>query len=61
MTAPDLEQRLDPTILPVASGRATWRHLRRLLREQRRTLLVVAGLRRWPVRPAWSAPRYSST
>jgi ABC-type multidrug transport system fused ATPase/permease subunit len=28
-------------ILPVASGRASWRHLRRLLGEQRRPLIVV--------------------
>jgi ABC-type multidrug transport system fused ATPase/permease subunit len=31
-------------ILPVASGRATWRHLRRLLHEQRRSITVVLVL-----------------
>jgi ABC-type multidrug transport system fused ATPase/permease subunit len=31
-------------ILPVASGRASWRHLRRLLREQRRPVTIVLCL-----------------
>lgn len=37
----------DSGILPVASGRASWRHLRRLLNEQRRpvaTVLVLQGI-----------------
>jgi ABC-type multidrug transport system fused ATPase/permease subunit len=37
----------DSGILPVASGRASWRHLRRLLKEQRRpvaTVLVLQGI-----------------
>jgi ABC-type multidrug transport system fused ATPase/permease subunit len=34
----------DSGILPVASGRASWRHLRRLLAEQRRPLVVVLTL-----------------
>jgi ABC-type multidrug transport system fused ATPase/permease subunit len=34
----------DSGILPVASGRASWRHLRRLLREQRRPITVVLVL-----------------
>jgi ABC-type multidrug transport system fused ATPase/permease subunit len=37
--APDFVN--DTGILPVASGRATWRHLRRLLREQRGPIRVV--------------------
>jgi ABC-type multidrug transport system fused ATPase/permease subunit len=35
---------LNPTILPVASGRATWRHLRTLLREHRRPIAGVLAL-----------------
>jgi ABC-type multidrug transport system fused ATPase/permease subunit len=31
-------------ILPVASGRATWRHLRRLFHEQRRPIVIVLSL-----------------
>jgi ABC-type multidrug transport system fused ATPase/permease subunit len=41
MSAPDLDESVDPSILPVASGRATLRHLRRLLREQRRPIVGV--------------------
>jgi ABC-type multidrug transport system fused ATPase/permease subunit len=44
MSASDLGTPLDSTILPVASGRATWRHLRRLIAEQRRSILLVIGL-----------------
>ncbi len=31
-------------ILPVASGRASWRHVRRLIKEQRRSVIVVLAL-----------------
>jgi ABC-type multidrug transport system fused ATPase/permease subunit len=44
VSTPDLEADLDPTILPVASGHATWRHLRTLLKEHRRPILGVLAL-----------------
>jgi ABC-type multidrug transport system fused ATPase/permease subunit len=42
-TSPDDVLVHDSGILPVASGRASWRHLRRLLREQRRPITMVLG------------------
>jgi len=41
MTPPASDAVDEPFILPVASGRATWRRLRRLLKEQRRPVVVV--------------------
>jgi ABC-type multidrug transport system fused ATPase/permease subunit len=44
MSAPSLDTAVDASILPVASGRATWRHLRALLREARRPIAGVVAL-----------------
>lgn len=45
MSPPDIDATLAQSgILPVASGRATGRHLRRLLHEQRRPITVVLAL-----------------
>src|SRR5580658_7547949 len=44
MSEPDLETSVDDTILPVASGQATWRHLRRLLHDQRRPIAGVLAI-----------------
>ena len=45
MSAPDTTAvEGEDGILPVASGRASWRHLRRLLAEQRRPVVIVLAL-----------------
>ncbi len=43
-TPPTTVSGAESTILPVASGRASWRHVRRLLHEQRRPIAVVLAL-----------------
>ncbi|HEY1828567.1 MAG TPA: ABC transporter ATP-binding protein [Acidimicrobiales bacterium] len=44
MSGPDAETKVDDAILPVASGQATWRHLRRLLRDQRRPIAGILAI-----------------